>query len=213
MTTCWFARLRLLRLALACAALSALAQPALCQPPADDHAGDMGMISVSHSTDADGNLVATVKIAGSLGEVTFTLRGKEAEAAVGSSWKEASMDMAVLRKHYYANARQSFGATGEEWKVLGPKIEKVRRLKTALSSRGKYGGLPGATADLNTAWKAMTPLLAKKDAKQDELKAALKAVYDAEAAVNKELAEAEKDLRGLLTIKQEALLVQNQLLD
>jgi chromosome segregation ATPase len=122
-------------------------------------------------------------------------------------------DLSGITKLYVAHAQEKFEATPEEWQALSPKINKVQRLRMSLRTHGRYGNLPGASADLKKAWKDLSALIADKQAKDEDVKPALKAVADAEAAVRKELQQARKDLTELLTARQEAMLVKNGTLD
>ena len=133
---------------------------------------------------------------------------KQKSAVMGDPKAGASMDMEALSKLYVQHAQVSFGATEDEWKALVPKIQKVRRLTLQLSSHGKYGRAPGeGPPSLATAWGALAKILANKEAQAAEIKPALRAVIDAEASVSAELKKAVQELKDLLTVRQEAMLV------
>jgi len=117
------------------------------------------------------------------------------------------------------------GATDDEWKVLEPKIQKV----TELSGKARTGGMgfrfrfgegggdnEKPTA-VETARKDLQKILDNKDAKPDEVKKALTAYRDARDKAKQdakaELEKAQKDLREILTQRQEAYLVTRGLLD
>jgi hypothetical protein len=134
--------------------------------------------------------------------------------------------------------RENLGATEEEWKVLGPRVEKVTTLQR--QSRGGVGGMlmgmmggrggrggpggdrggppggaPPAGGDANAPQQseveqktaALRTLLADENAKPEQIKAALTAVRDARAKSRAELETAQKELREVVTQRQEAQLV------
>lgn len=105
--------------------------------------------------------------------------------------------------------REPLGCTNDEWKVLEP---KVVRLMLATWIEEEAG-----VADKRIA---LSNLVNKKDATEKEYKAAIDAFAEAiqvwkdrQAKNQKDLAEAKKDLRELLTAKQEAILIFRRLLD
>jgi predicted S18 family serine protease len=59
----------------------------------------------------------------------------------------------------------------------------------------------------------LSTLLQNKDAKPEDIKAALAAYRDARTKAKAELEKAQKDLRDLLTVRQEAVLVSMGTLD
>ena len=140
-----------------------------------------------------------------------------------------------IRKHVekqrQKQLQEELGATDEEWKALGPKIEKVRTLSRLVGddgasggmSGGMFGGGPGGIAgratlmrsldpnaqpaDIETKAQTLQTLLANKQAKPEAVAAALKAYRDARAKTKLDLAKARQELRDLLTVRQEAQLV------
>ena len=117
--------------------------------------------------------------------------------------------------------KEQLGATEEEWKALSPLIEKV----TTLSFQARMGGRSfgrgrrdgqrsGAEGtgdqpetEIAKATQALRELTEKEGATAEEFKAALKALRQARAKIQKELAEARDALREVVTVKQEAQLV------
>jgi hypothetical protein len=199
-------------LASACVVLAAVTRPAVCQQwPGDfSDAGLMFNIRI----DANGHRTVSARVTGPLGDAGFTLDEKQAAAVLGDPNAGIEKDLTPLKKLYAAHVQQSFGATDEEWKVLAPRVEKVRRLKLLLGSRGRFGGAPGAgRTELQNAWAALAAALEKSQTQMADVKRALQAVNDAEAAAKAELLQAQKDLKELLTIRQEAMLVRIGWLD
>ena len=126
--------------------------------------------------------------------------------------------------------KEILGATDEEWKVLQPRVEKVMTLTMqsrfgglnigALVGRGRRGGPGGPGPDttapqteIDKTGAALQNLLDNKDAKSEEIKAALAALREMRAKAGDELEKARKSLREVLTLRQEAQLVMMGLLD
>ena len=143
-----------------------------------------------------------------------------------------------IRKHVekqrQKQLQEELGATDEEWKALGPKIEKVRTLQRLVGDDsgagtpggmfgGMFGGGPGGIAgratlmrnadpnaqpaDIETKSQTLQTLLANKQAKPEAVAASLKAYRDARVKAKQDLAKARQELKDLLTVRQEAQLV------
>jgi hypothetical protein len=141
----------------------------------------------------------------------------------GGGRQRRQYDPAQARQQSLDRVKQALGATDDEFQALAPKIDKVMTLQRdtrgGSSRRGRTrGGDPNAaptpsatpTTPLTPARQASTDLaatLANKDAKPDEIKARLDAYRAARAQAKAELAAAQQDLLGLLTQRQEAMLV------
>jgi len=148
----------------------------------------------------------------------------------GPDWRNMSREERQAQMSKMMQERM--GATDDEWKVLQPKIQKVRDLQQAsgggfgggFGMRGPRGNRPGGGAGADTAAPAADPnapkpsdaqkasqdlrkLLENKDAKPEDLKAALKTLRDARAKAKAELDKARKELQEVLTVRQEAALV------
>lgn len=108
--------------------------------------------------------------------------------------------------------------TDEEFAVLKPALQKVLDAMQAASVRGRRGGfggfsLPGQSTTLAQALAQLRTTLEDTAAKPDEIKAKLDAVRTAKASTNHDVQVAQAELRPLLTIRQEAVLVNIGLLD
>jgi hypothetical protein len=128
--------------------------------------------------------------------------------------------------------KTALGCTDEEWTALAPKVEKVQTLSRDLRG-GAFGGMMGGgrggrggrggdanapagptpTTDVGKATAALTTVLANKDAAPGDIKAALQALRDAKVKAKAALEAAQKELKEVLTVRQEAILVQQGLLD
>jgi len=147
-------------------------------------------------------------------------------ALMAPSWAQAqNRDPAAFREQQMTRMKESMGATDDEWKVLQPKIEKVMTAQRAMfagrfgGGRGGRGGAGGGDAD-NTPQtpiaKASSELRAtvqNKDASADEIKAKLAAYREARDKARAELQAAQKELKEVLTQRQEAVLVNSNMLD
>jgi len=130
---------------------------------------------------------------------------------------------ADIRKQFESRGRnrlkEMLGASDEEWKILSPRIEKVRTLSAVLRANVVgFGGmrLVGGghqQSDIQKKARVLQEALENKASNPEEIASALKAYRAARAQGKTELNKARKDLRGLLTVKQEAQLVTMDLLD
>jgi len=130
-------------------------------------------------------------------------------------------DPAQMRERMQERIKETMGATDDEWKVLQPKIEKVQTLQ--FSQRGGFGGgrRGGAgggadqqpTTPVGIASADLRTVLENKDASADVLKQKLQALRDAREKAKQELVAAQAELKELLTVRQEAVLVSMGMLD
>jgi hypothetical protein len=117
----------------------------------------------------------------------------------------------------------------DEWKVIEPKLQKVLQARgDAMGGRGMFGGRRGGNrgdrngADDNSDQK-MSPVqqassdlqktLDNKSATAEEITAKLTALREAKEKAKTTLAAAQKDLKEVLTQRQEAALVMMGMLD
>ena len=136
--------------------------------------------------------------------------------------------MEQFRQEASTRMRESLGMNEDEWKAIQPKIEKVQTLSRQSRGGGMFGrmrrgrgGPPGGTpspdappqSDVQKKTAELQTLLQNKEASPDQIKAALKGLREARAKVADELTAARKELREVLTLKQEAQLVLMGLLD
>ncbi len=139
--------------------------------------------------------------------------------------------MEQFRQEQEKQMKETMGATDDEWKVLQPKIEKVTTLQRESMRGGMMGMMrmgrggprdgedrpapavdPNAPATVKTAME-LQKVVAEKDAKPEDIKKALEAYRAARAAAKAELEKAQKELRDIVTVKQEAVLVARGLLE
>jgi len=115
--------------------------------------------------------------------------------------------------------QEILGATDEEWKILEPKIEKVRTLSTLLRANVagvrvmSFVGGGDQQSDIQKKALVLQETLENKASNPKDIATALKGYRAARAKGKEELSKARKELRELLTVKQEAQLVTMDLLD
>ena len=143
--------------------------------------------------------------------------------AGGGGGRRGNFDPAQMRQRMEERLKEELGASDDEWKALQPKIEKVMELerdanggRRGMFGRGRRGGPGGDQATptptppsspVQEKAQALQKVLDNKDAKPEEVKSALQAYRAARADAKQQLAKAQDDLRGLLTARQESVLV------
>ncbi len=142
--------------------------------------------------------------------------GSGGSSGGGANWQER---MAGFMK-------EQLGTNDEEWKVLQPKLQKVMEARRDTGGfgfgfmgrgRGGQGGDRGGDQpEQSAAQKASGDLrttLENKSASADEIAGKLKVLRDAREKAKAELAAAQKELKDVLTQRQEAVLVMMGQLD
>lgn len=135
--------------------------------------------------------------------------------------------------------QEQLGATEAEWKVLGPRVEKVSELSRQLrgggggrqrgGAQGGRGRQDGSSQDAQPNTRQNTParepsalekaqeqlrtLLSNTSATPDQIRKQLAALRTAKANAAKQLMAAQTDLRKIITVRQEAQLVMMGMLD
>jgi hypothetical protein len=121
------------------------------------------------------------------------------------------------------NIKEQLNPTDDEWQVLQPKIDKVMTAqREARSGQGLFrrpgggGGGGGGGTDDSAVAKATQDLrdtLDNKDSTPDTITQKLKALRDARTQAQTNLQSAQKDLKDVLTQRQEASLVMMGILE
>ena len=144
-------------------------------------------------------------------------------------------EKATERRKEFLREKSALGVTEEQWKVIRPKLEKIRQLREQANSFvGAF--LAGGSSDRRKKevvptwqwkrpWKDKAPselteaqklakelivLVEKKNTSNESFRnkiAALRKARSKEAKLEKQLSEAQKELREILTTRQEAALV------
>ena len=163
------------------------------------------------------------------GKRPWLKRRRPAALAARAPAAEAGFDPAQFRQMIMDRLKEQLGATDDEWKVLEPKLEKV--MTAQRENMGGFAGLgmlfggggrprgPFAPAENETP----SPLAKASEALQAAIKdpntdakqyaAAMAAFRDARDSARKQLVDAQKDLKDVLTAKQEAVLLGTGLID
>ena len=165
-------------------------------------------------------------------------RGDREQRGERRSPEQMRERMEEFRKQAEARMREQLGASEEEWKVLQPKIEKVTMLRRQLMlpvaagrgmmmGRGRAGERPEGRdrrpddddqpdreqSPLQKASAELRKTVNDKEASPAQLKSALAEYREARDKVRNNLEGARKDLREVVTLRQEAVLVGMELLE
>lgn len=140
-------------------------------------------------------------------------------------------DFAQMRQQMMDRLRDQMGATDDEWKAIQPLLEKVQQLQRQSGGRGgpgmfgppggprgqggpppggpggPGGGPGGPPSEVQQKQADLRDALQGGDAAADEIKARLAALRAARAKAKADLAKAQEDLKQVLSVRQEAVLV------
>ena len=133
------------------------------------------------------------------------------------------MNPEQMRQRMLARMKENLSATDAEWKVLGPRLEKVQTLSFQVRGRRGMAGMfgrraprrgtperPAATRKPTAVEQALQELrttLEDEAAKPAQITKNLTALRKAREKVKQELATAQDELREILSVRQEAQLV------
>ena len=140
-----------------------------------------------------------------------------------------------MRQMMNQRMQELFGATDQEWKILGPRVTKVMELSRqvggggrggmmfgAMGGRrgqqgGRFGGRPGAPGreqtEVEKATEQLRTLLENTSATPEQIKNQLTVLRAAREKAKQQLAVAQKELRQIITLRQEAQCVMMGILD
>jgi flagellar biosynthesis chaperone FliJ len=118
---------------------------------------------------------------------------------------------AQYRQRTIDRLQKDLGVSDSEWAVIKPRIETVYDLVHPVPQFGAGGEQPTNPADLSKG--ELRRLLSNKETPPEQIKAALTALRSAREKARQDLAKARQDLRQLMTVRQEAVLVLGELLD
>jgi hypothetical protein len=124
--------------------------------------------------------------------------------------------------------QELLGCTDEEWQVIGPRVLNLFTLSNQSSGssmrsmfgRSSRGDDTNSRRDTDDSGSQEDELLARlqelleeENPSTSEIKGLMNQIRSARQAVEQELAQAQKELRELLTVRQEAILFAMGLLD
>jgi hypothetical protein len=166
-----------------------------------DRSGAQVTVTVNASTrytlgNTDAKFVDVV-IAGDRANVTTTSAGIAVEVNNRNRASRMSSDQ----------LKTTLEITDDECAVLVPLIAKVQTLEQLTSRNGVNG------SDIRTAFDAVRGAVRDPNASTTDIAARLKTLRDAKAKAEKDLVAARGELVSMLTLRQEALLVQMGILE
>jgi len=161
--------------------------------------------------------------------------GQQGQRGQRGGFGGGQFDPAQFRQMMEDRLREQLGATEQEWKVLGPRVLKVQELGRQargrggmMFGRGGFGGPggrggrggrggPGGNApagaparELTAVEKAqeqLSTVLENTASTPEQIKSALTTLRKEREAAKQQLAAAQQDLRKIITVRQEAVLV------
>jgi hypothetical protein len=156
----------------------------------------------------------------------------------GQGGGPGNFDPAQMRQRMAERMKEMLGADDQAWKVMEPRLMKVMELNRqanaggrgmmfGMMGRGGRGGPGGPGGDqggpqgarrgrgpqgeqtaLEKAMAQLRTTLENQSATPEEIKTQLTAVRQAREKAKQELAVAQQDLKKILTLRQEAMLVE-----
>jgi len=140
-----------------------------------------------------------------------------------------NFDPAAFRERRMNQIKEQLGATDEEWKAIEPKVDKVmtaqRESFGGFGGRGGPGGRGGGgggggggadqqpTTAVGKASVELRTTLEDKAAAPETIAKKLAALRDAREKARKGVQDPQKELKEILTQRQEAVLVVNGMLE
>jgi hypothetical protein len=129
-----------------------------------------------------------------------------------------NFDPAAMRQQFMDRIKEQMAAKDDEWKVIEPKLTKVMEASRATGRMGGFGrggggggnnGQRGGGTDtaIGKARQTLQDALDNKDASADDIAKKLTEYRDARDKAKADLVAAQKDLKEILTQRQEAVLV------
>ena len=151
-------------------------------------------------------------------------RGQDRGGDRGGDRGRGGFDPARMREFVNNRVKEETAATDEEWKVIEPKLNKVNDIRFDLMSAGRgfsrsrggdenRGDSTSESGPVRSASRELRQVLENKDASADQIAAKLKAFREARDKAKENLTGAQKELKEVLTQRQEAVLVMNGTLD
>ena len=147
-------------------------------------------------------------------------RGDRGDRDRGDRGGRGSFDPARFREQMEARMKEQLSVNDEEWKVMQPKLEKVMEARReaggfggGFGGRGGFSGRGGGDDDnrqrsaVEQTSRELRELLENKDAPADQITAKLTALREAREKARTNLQTAQKELKEILTQRQEAVLV------
>jgi hypothetical protein len=119
----------------------------------------------------------------------------------------------TMQRLTMGNLKDQLKASDEDWKVIQPKLQKVVALQAATGQAPQMRAMAGfmgaavGTGDVNRAMRELRDTLKDPSAKPEVIGDKLEALRKARNQAKVELAKAQDDLIGVLTARQEGVLL------
>ena len=154
-----------------------------------------------------------------------TLLLAAAPATFAQQQGRGNFDPAQARERMEARMKEQLGVSDDEWKVLQPKVEKVMTAQRDARGgggfgfggrggrRGGGGGDQQPTTETGKASADLQTALENKDTPADEIAKKLAAYREARDKGRAALQASQKELKEILTQRQEAVMVNMGMLE
>jgi len=151
--------------------------------------------------------------------------GCAAMVAPSFAGAQNQFDPAQFRERMMNNIKERLGASDDEWKVISPKVEKVMTAQRDARGgggfgfggrggrRGGGGGDQQPTTETGKASADLQTALENKDTPADEIAKKLAAYREARDKGRAALQASQKELKEILTQRQEAVMVNMGMLE
>jgi hypothetical protein len=140
--------------------------------------------------------------------------------------QRGNFDPAQMRERYMNQIKKQLGSPDDEWKLIQPRLEKVLTAQRETRS-GRFGNRGGRTrggsngdnqnnrpqSAVGQASEDLRKALDDKGTAPEELTKKIAALHEAREKAKADLAAAQKDLRDILSVRQEATLIESGILD
>ena len=137
---------------------------------------------------------------------------------------QQQFDPAQFRERMMNNIKERLGASDDEWKVISPKVEKVMTAQRDARGGGGFAGFGGRgrrggggdqqpTTETGKASADLQAALENKDTPADDIAKKLAAYREARDKGRAALQASQKELKEILTQRQEAVLVNMGMLE
>jgi hypothetical protein len=135
----------------------------------------------------------------------------------GRQGRRGDFDPARWMERMMERQKEELGSTDEEWKIIEPLMKKVNDARMEMRAGGPgFGRRRGGEAPADSGfpeYDALRKAVDTEGTSNEDIKAKLTAYREALKKKEANLEKAREDLRKVLTVKQEAILVLRGTLD
>jgi hypothetical protein len=173
-------------------------------------------------------VVASVLMIGMSGSAFAQAQGGNQRGGQNGGRQRGNFDPAQMRERYMNQIKEQLASPDDEWKLIQPKLEKVLTAQRETRSSRGFGNRGGRTRGGNNgdnqnnnqpqspvaqASEDLRKAVEDKSTPPEELTKKIATLREAREKAKADLAAAQKDLRELLSARQEATLISNGILD